>query len=172
MLIKLKEIPEEGKEFIYNNFENPEMAEHLSDLITGHPFDIKVNVKHFGNTYDVSGNLKTTITCQCSRCGNDFEFPIKETFHETLIVGKSRDVNGVFSDSLSPQIASGWEFHAGEYAHEVIAISEPNQPLCKEDCKGLCLQCGTDLNIEKCGCAQGQEQKKSPFSVLKNLKLN
>ena len=28
----------------------------------------------------------------------------------------------------------------------------PTQPLCREDCKGLCPVCGTDLNENECNC--------------------
>lgn len=52
---------------------------------------------------------------------------------------------------------------------EQVQLEIPLAPICKEDCKGICPNCGADLNQGRCACAK--IAKSSPFSVLKNLKL-
>ena len=52
---------------------------------------------------------------------------------------------------------------------EQVQLLVPFQPLCKEDCKGICANCGADLNKGRCACSK--LQKKSPFSALKNLRF-
>ncbi|MBL7716177.1 MAG: DUF177 domain-containing protein [Bdellovibrionales bacterium] len=52
---------------------------------------------------------------------------------------------------------------------EQVQLEIPLAPLCKEDCKGMCANCGADLNTGRCACAK--IAKNSPFSALKNLKL-
>jgi uncharacterized protein len=52
---------------------------------------------------------------------------------------------------------------------EQLQLTVPFQPLCKEDCKGLCANCGADLNVGRCACSK--LNKASPFSSLKNLKV-
>ncbi len=48
----------------------------------------------------------------------------------------------------------------GEYLNldidlrEEILLNYPMKPLCMPDCKGLCSQCGKNLNFEKCGCSE------------------
>jgi len=42
--------------------------------------------------------------------------------------------------------------------------------VCSEDCKGLCLQCGTDLNHGECNCHE--KVKDNPFAALKDLKFD
>ncbi|HQT98976.1 MAG TPA: YceD family protein [Acidimicrobiales bacterium] len=37
-------------------------------------------------------------------------------------------------------------------AHDAILLELPLAPLCREDCKGLCPQCGTDWNEGQCRC--------------------
>ena len=34
-----------------------------------------------------------------------------------------------------------------------VVLAMPSKHLCKEDCKGLCPECGKDLNDGPCGCA-------------------
>ncbi len=57
----------------------------------------------------------------------------------------------------------------GEVLTEQLQLQVPFQPLCKESCKGVCLECGTDLNVGRCACAK--IKKTSPFSVLNNFKI-
>ena len=52
---------------------------------------------------------------------------------------------------------------------EQLQLQVPFQPLCKEDCKGMCMNCGADLNIGKCACAK--IAKNQAFTVLKNMKF-
>ncbi|MFN7685963.1 MAG: YceD family protein [Oligoflexia bacterium] len=52
---------------------------------------------------------------------------------------------------------------------EQVQLLVPFQPLCKEDCKGICAHCGADLNKGRCACSKLQKQ--SPFSALKSLRF-
>ena len=49
-----------------------------------------------------------------------------------------------------------------------LILSHPERYLCKDDCKGLCPNCGTDLNAAKCRCSSRQSQ--NPFSKLQKFK--
>jgi uncharacterized protein len=55
----------------------------------------------------------------------------------------------------------------GGPATDELALSMPAAPLCREDCRGLCPICGTDLNVDPCD-GHGEESD-SPFAVLKDL---
>jgi len=46
------------------------------------------------------------------------------------------------------------EIHFTDPVKEVIFLSIPMKPLCKDSCKGLCVHCGTDLNYETCNCKE------------------
>lgn len=50
---------------------------------------------------------------------------------------------------------------------EYALLEVPIKALCKPDCKGLCIECGQDLNMKDCGHNQNADD--SPFSVLKDL---
>lgn len=57
----------------------------------------------------------------------------------------------------------------GDVLTEQIQLQVPFQPLCKDECQGLCLTCGTNLNRGRCACSK--LKKNTPFSVLKDLKF-
>lgn len=52
---------------------------------------------------------------------------------------------------------------------EQIQLLIPFQPLCQENCKGICATCGADQNRGRCACAKIQPS--NPFSVLKNIRV-
>jgi uncharacterized protein len=52
-------------------------------------------------------------------------------------------------------------------ATDELALGLPAAPVCREDCRGLCPICGTDLNREPCD-GHGEDSD-SPFAVLKDL---
>jgi uncharacterized protein len=51
-----------------------------------------------------------------------------------------------------------------EILSEQLQLQVPFQPLCREDCKGICPQCGADQNVGRCACSK--IKKSSPFAVL------
>jgi uncharacterized protein len=64
----------------------------------------------------------------------------------------------------------GGEIHVSEIACEQVFLEIPLQPLCQEDCKGLCPVCGKDLNVADCECKK--EAFESGFAALRKLKLD
>lgn len=54
-----------------------------------------------------------------------------------------------FSELVDEEIR---EMSLEEIARQEFILQRPLQNLCSEDCKGLCLYCGANLNIEDCGC--------------------
>ena len=73
---------------------------------------------------------------------------------------------------LGEEIEAGWyrggELDLGALLYEVVALKLPVQPLCREDCAGLCPSCGVDRNQTPCGCAEVQPD--SPFAALRALR--
>lgn len=57
----------------------------------------------------------------------------------------------------------------GEVLSEQIRLQLPAQPLCQPNCKGVCFQCGADLSLGRCACAQIQSSH--PFEALKDHPL-
>ncbi len=47
-------------------------------------------------------------------------------------------------------------------------LALPLKAICRDDCKGLCPHCGTNLNAEKCACAEPLEDPR--WSALKDIR--
>ena len=81
------------------------------------------------------------------------------------------------SDALDWNAADAAEKTAGQAAavlelddavRTAVLLELPSRILCKEDCRGLCAQCGANLNVNACSC-QKDLTSRNPFSALASL---
>lgn len=177
MIIHLKEIPSEGKSFDFSR-RSGELNDVLGDLIGEQDYKVHLDVTPVGNSFDVRGNIDATYSELCSFCASNFNLPVREKFHELVLLEDQNHIKG-FDETWTPNEEIGVtavddtaEFNVSDLIREVLALAEPIQPACRPDCKGLCHVCGQDLNEATCGCAGSQNLADSPFSILKKLKLN
>jgi uncharacterized protein len=74
--------------------------------------------------------------------------------------------------SLGDDLEVGWyrgsEIVLDVFFTELISLALPIQPLCREECRGLCARCGADLGRVDCGCEELKPP--SPFAVLAALR--
>lgn len=184
MKINLSEIPEEGKTFICTP-KTGELTPVLKDLIEGADYHSEFFIKPLNSKdYEMSGSIRTEMPEDCSRCGIDFKFKINAPFREILIprqtdtrTGKYAKVNHISeAEASGPSVAEydGLVFDMGEYLHEVVAIAAPFNPAGPEDEKGDCSICGIAVRgrVFSYNEEMPEEKPESPFSVLKNIKLN
>jgi uncharacterized protein len=55
---------------------------------------------------------------------------------------------GVDDEELASPYVEGEELDLHRWAHDAFALALPAQVLCRPDCRGLCPECGADLNAE------------------------
>ncbi len=81
------------------------------------------------------------------------------------------DDDGILSESKDLDITylSHEYIELSDVLTEQLQLQVPFQPLCQENCKGICSRCGTDLNKGLCAC--GKISNKTPFSLLKDYKV-
>jgi uncharacterized protein len=122
----------------------------------------------------VSGYVKTSVLICCSRCLAEYESPISSYF--TIIFRKgvvdpdfSEDETELSEDDLISSVYSGDEIDLTHDIEEQVAMAIPLKPLCEESCKGLCPECGVDLNKSSCTCTEKAFNFK--FSALKDFKV-
>jgi len=121
-------------------------------------------VATFGRTPQgliLQGEFSADIGMQCVRCLTDFYGNIHWTMTELFAFTRR---NVAESGLLLPEDA---QVDLAPLIREYALLEIPINPICKQDCKGLCLVCGENLNQRDCG--HQPEMDESPFSVLKDL---
>jgi uncharacterized protein len=109
----------------------------------------------------VQGKFSAETTLECVRCLKEFKHPLRWEFSE-LYAFRQKDVSE--SGLLLPEDA---HIDLAPLLREYALLEIPINPLHDPNCKGLCIECGQDLNIKDCG--HSQESDDSPFAALKKL---
>lgn len=143
----------------------------LSDLDFGGCYPAKQPVTAVGevrNTAGVlimSGKVQTCLFGICARCAQDFErevvFPLKAILVTELASEESED-EWVFQ--LEDNFAD-----LDDIVNTTFVLNMDSKLLCKEDCKGICCQCGKNLNYGSCNCKQERDPR---FAVLQQLLID
>jgi len=164
-------------------------------LKVARPIEVDFNLRQVDDVVVINGNIDTHILLLCSRCAAPFHFKTRPNFSALFCkdpvmagvghleghgkpAGQNRgharhehDANHDTGESQDLDITYLSEDYIalGDVLTEQLTLQVPFQPLCEESCKGMCTQCGTDLNRGRCACAK--IAKNAAFSVLQNLKL-
>lgn len=95
-------------------------------------------------TVDMS--VKTKLNLCCSRCLATFIYPIDVDIEERFTMNKEliEDEQIIFVEGESIDIT--------EIVENNIISTLPIKRLCKNNCRGLCHQCGKNLNEDSCKC--------------------
>jgi len=108
------------------------------------------------------GRLQTALDSECVRCLASFALPLTLQLDDLIFTLPQIPVR----DNQYRIMDSGW-INATAALREQIFLSVPLQSLCRPDCKGLCAQCGQDLNVGTCDCS---EQPTDPrLEILRDL---
>lgn len=104
----------------------------------------------------VSADLETYVDCQCSRCVMDMEQVVRMKIEEEYL--PEVDVNTGARLNIPDELSDNFYIDAthmldmSEAIRQYFGLNMPFSPVCRDDCKGLCLTCGADLNDTKCSC--------------------
>ena len=142
----------------------------ISDELNFYKNTIKceLSAERSSNGYHVSGIIKIPFEQTCDRCLTNFhdlrttKFNFFLTDYDELVQDDSDDVFHFSQDDN--------EIDLNPLFRELIFLEKQMKNICKENCKGLCSNCGTNLNEGNCGCPN--DTKDSPWKTLKILKGN
>lgn len=144
MIIDLKKIKRSGKEESDFFFEYCPETE-LIDLPNA---EIVLPIKIFGtvtltgaHSCVIDGQVDLSIQGECTRCleptNKSFLLDFDESFGQDDLDGYP-----IKNDTVD----------LTKVVDDLIMINSPVTFLCKEDCKGICLGCGVNLNQQECKC--------------------
>lgn len=133
MKINIDQIPAEGLEV--NQSYDPRFlkleTEEIKFLV---PLKFSGEITKQNNNLRIKGGIMTDIEFVCSRCLTNFEKKISKDFEVNYFLSKEKTVD--ITDGICQE----------------IILEYPLKPLCRPDCKGLCMACGQNLNEIKCEC--------------------
>jgi len=125
-----------------------------------------------------AGTFKGYLTVACSRCIEPVKLVLDEKLRVTFMPpgempqedteAPSEEGPEVSEEDLDVFAYDGERVDLEPLFREQFVLAVPYAPLCKEDCKGLCPQCGIDRNTGTCSCEKPIDPR---LAALKGLKL-
>jgi uncharacterized protein len=115
--------------------------------------------------------LRTLLGLQCCRCLEPFSTPIQleieEEFNPSVDIHTGAKLPVTKPEEEATVIDELHILDLTEIVRQAILLAQPMRPLCREDCAGLCTECGQNLNEGQCDCAA--ERVDPRWEILKQL---
>lgn len=110
------------------------------------PVKVKGSVTNRAGVANLIADVNTQYYTQCDRCLKDILRSEKISFENIL----AREAGTDASDDII--VCKNDTLDLDELVTTNIILDLPMKNLCSEDCKGLCISCGKNLNEGDCGC--------------------
>jgi len=112
--------------------------------------------KHIAQT-DIEGEIFAEIEVECSRClqtaDERFTIPFSVSYVTPELYTEEKE-SELGADDLQVSIFDGAAININELVREQILLNTSEQIFCREDCQGLCQQCGANRNLIDCKCIE------------------
>ena len=112
---------------------------------------------------------------ECGRClepvRTDLESQFSEEYLATTNVATGQPLAGVVVEADEQVINPNHELDLTDTIRQDIVVQQPIQPLCRDECAGLCVTCGADLNQAACGHEAEAPAEEQPLGRLGELLL-
>jgi len=129
---------------------------HDLELLDISPIRCQGSLTFAAPDFLLHADLKYEQTVACNRCLRPVQQPVESRI-DLVLVERSRKREATEEEQLEAQELGLVEVEGGLFESrplivEQVELSLPMKPLCREDCAGLCPQCGQDWNDGRCSC--------------------
>lgn len=132
----------------------------------------KLLLTNTGEGILLTGIASCTASTPCARCLEPAALEVEGEVEGYYLIEEASGVDGYEDDEFEVMKPDG-TFDIAPAIVAALVHATPFIVLCKEDCAGLCPQCGANLNEGPCACdADDDVDPLNPFAVLKGLDLS
>lgn len=122
-----------------------------------------------GTKIKIKGKIKTSVSLRCIRCTEFYEFKINSKFDLILFPANLIEFSNT---SLNPDemeyiFYEGNKIDLAKVLVEQVNLFIPYNPICSPECKGICQNCGMNLNKYECKCDNSLDEFNFLFNKLK-----
>ena len=160
MQIHLSDIADsEGKKIqITSELELEKISFQLGEFPILQKSPVELTIINTGDrVLELEGQGNVTVGIPCDRCLEEVSVEIPYSIKRKLDM-KQSDCDRVKNLDENDYL-TGMDLDVDRLVYLEVLMSWPLKVLCKDDCKGICSQCGKNLNKGPCGCT---EEPKDP----------
>lgn len=108
---------------------------------------IEAKVRNTGGALIVEFSGEAQMKVPCSRCLEEFVLPVPFRMTEEF-----REEPGGDDPTLDYYRFVGDKIELDRFVVDAVGVNVPLAPICRDDCLGLCPQCGANRNVTRCDC--------------------
>lgn len=134
------------------------------------PVQLEFDIQKDKEKFRLVGTARTELELLCSRCLEGFRLQVNAEFDLRFLPASEltdEDEREVQDEDLDTSYYRDDRIDLNELLREQFYLALPMKPLCRDDCKGLCPQCGTNWNTGTCTCTTEWEDPR--LAALKGL---
>ena len=169
MRVRFNEISPHGSRYELREIEGLEDQQDFR--LNGPASAVCTLTRKDGDKVALRGSLRARLVLTCDRCLGEYDFAVEtemqvlletlsgEPWHLKELECGSGDLDTILLDEPVVDL--------DDLLRQQLYLSLPVKNLCTEECRGLCPECGANLNQADCTCGAGENR--SPFAVLRQL---
>ena len=118
----------------------------VEDDVTLTPLKGKFQVIRNSQGIYVTGELFSRVDVECAKCLEPVNLPITINLDDLFYYPPASAEPGEFV------VGEDGFIDIGPLVRQYSLLEVPMKPFCREDCQGLCIECGQNLNHGDCDC--------------------
>jgi uncharacterized protein len=138
-------------------------------VVLREPLRVDLTARSVGDGVLLRGSMQTRLQRECRRCLVSVPWALDEQV-DLLYEPLDEEDEAALGGEVYPLPTRGGELDLGPALREQLLLSVPEYVVCREECRGLCPQCGADLNQGTCDCEP--ERAGDPWEALRKLKFD
>jgi uncharacterized protein len=134
------------------------------------PVRLTFDIHKDKDKFRLVGHVHTELELMCSRCLEAYRLPVDASFDLRYLPSSAVRIEAeheMDDEDLETSYYRDDQIDLGELLREQFYLALPMKPLCRDDCRGLCPECGINLNAGTCTCAPTWEDPR--LAALKEL---
>ena len=120
--------------------------------------DITVNgsLNRIDDDIYLKGTVMTSVVASCSRCLDALSYPVDSDLKSHFVPSDDRSISKrdveLHASDIDAEGYQNQQIDLTQSIRDSILLAVPVITLCKNNCKGICFQCGNNLNQGLCKC--------------------
>lgn len=142
-----------------------------SNFRISEPLECEIEFFRDEKSVHLKGEINSQVVLVCVKCLDEFGFTIRKDFSTVLFnspaFSRHIEENELTPETINEEFLEDGLLDLENVIMEELLLNVPDYPRCNENCRGLCPECGTNLNYGQCDCSK--DKNIGQFDGLKNL---
>ena len=158
MRVELASLERQGGKFAHD-YQPGELELNEARVTVVAPPRVAGRIQQSDSKVAVKGEVSAELQLECDRCLKSLFIPVTGAFEVEYVtpdIYRAGEAAELLDEDLSLSVFDGEVVDIDELVREQLLLALPAQVLCREECKGLCPECGADRNLADCKCQEAE----------------